>query len=85
MSKPTPIDDDDAIWHGTVDGGKWIAQVRPAEDDNHMGRLLVWPADNTEQPILDEEVPLIHGAIFGPDIDDVAQWQYRAIQAIDAQ
>lgn len=42
-------------------------------------------ADPEVEPILDQTVGLVYGAIFGPDISDVYLWQEMAIAAIDAQ
>lgn len=45
---------------------------------------LLTVTDTTDKKILlSNEVTLSYGAQFGPDMDDVADWEERCIQAVD--
>ena len=68
------------VWENTVDEGAWRCTVTRTGD--YTGVLTVVRASDDVE-ILREEVTLAYRAIFGPDIDDVAQWQAMAIAAID--
>lgn len=70
------------VWHNTVDQGTW--DVRVERISAYRGVLIIKRAD-TDQEIHREEVGLSYQAIFGPDVDDVAAWQDRAIEVIDSQ
>jgi hypothetical protein len=39
--------------------------------------------NNTSKHILDKDVSLSYGALFGPDAVDIAEWQLSIIDAID--
>lgn len=55
---------------------------KPFKSDHYHGQLrLTHVASGTV--LLDEEVGLSYGAIFGPDAGDLDQWFERADQAID--
>jgi hypothetical protein len=82
MAEVEPVNEHQAVWHRTVDGGEWIAQV---QRERGGGRLLVWHHPDTAHPILDQHVGLAYGAMFGPDVDDVLTWEHAVIEAIDAQ
>lgn len=72
--------DEDDVWHGTIDGEKYAARVIRLSD--YLGALRVWVIE-TGQELLNIETHLSYGALFGPDIDDVQNWQFLALQAID--
>lgn len=69
------------VWENTVDGGVWKVQVERTGD--YTGVLTVVRASDDKE-ILREDVGLAYRAVFGPDVDDVAQWQDRCIEVIDA-
>jgi hypothetical protein len=75
-------DEPQVVWHQTVDRNVWWAKVTRV--DNYKGRLQVGRVSDDEI-ILDEEVGLAYQAIFGPDVDDVALWQEKTIEAIDSR
>lgn len=75
-------DAEQIVWQNTVDGGKWGCKV--VRESDYRGRLVVWDVKG-ENVILDEPVGLSYGAVFGPDVDDVAAWQETVITAIDAE
>lgn len=72
--------DDEIIWEGTVDHGRFHCRV--IRTDDRTGRLQVYVPE-TEEIILDEEVFPMFGAIFGPDVDDVAAWQVQCVSVIE--
>lgn len=71
------------IWGGTVDDQRYTVRVFASEESNHVGRLTV-VHNPDEETILDEQVTVMYGAIFGADVSDVAIWQGKALEAIDA-
>lgn len=70
----------DVVWEQTVDNNEYQCQVTRIDGKTHSGELTV---TNDGTVIHREEVGLAYGAIFGPDVDDVATWQDRCIQVID--
>lgn len=68
------------IWEATVDGGQFACKVERINENN--GTLTVVELISGKE-LLRESVGLSYGAIFGPDVDDVATWQDRCIEAID--
>lgn len=67
----------DIIWESTMDS-KY--DVKVIGDGDYKGKLQIYEG---EKLLMEEPVGLAYGAIFGPDIDDVAQWQERAIEFVD--
>jgi hypothetical protein len=70
----------DKIWEAKLDG-KFQCEVTRLGD--YKGLLTVTNMETSEE-LLSEEVGLAYGAPFGPDVDDVAQWQDRVVQVVDA-
>lgn len=70
---------EDTIWESTVDDGRYHASV--VQQPGEKAHLVLREGDEV---LLDEVVSLAYGAIFGPDVDDVAQWQERVIEVIDS-
>jgi hypothetical protein len=70
----------DIVWASRLDDRYLVEVVRTSE---RLARLRLF--DNKESPIvlLDESVPLSYGALFGPDVDDVARWQERVMEVVD--
>lgn len=70
------------VWENTVDQGAWQVMVERTEP--YQGLLtIVRTSDGKE--VLREEVVLAYDALFGPDVADLASWQARCIEVIDAQ
>lgn len=67
------------VWERTVDGGQWICRVDSTS--SHSGMLTVRDADG--QLIHSQTVDISYGAIFGPDVSDVALWKEICIDVID--
>lgn len=68
------------LWENTVDHGAFACQV--TRTSAYSGRLRVWVTDGGTL-LLDKEVSLSYGAIMGPDVDDVADWQVESLAVID--
>lgn len=69
------------VWETKADK---IYQCEVHRVDEYKGRLTVInTVDNTT--VLDTEVGLSFNAIFGPDVDDVYDWQEKALNAIDGK
>lgn len=68
------------VWRAELDNGQYICKVTRLS--SYTGQLTV---ENTadSNTILDKEVCLSYGAQFGPDVEDVAQWQEMIIEAVD--
>lgn len=67
------------IWQAQLDNRYDCAVTRINESH---GLLTVTDAEN-KTTVLENEVTLAYGARFGPDVDDVADWQERCVQAVD--
>lgn len=71
------VSDKDVIWQAELDG-KYDCRV--TRIDPVRGQLTVRCG---EVEILSEVVSLAYGAIFGPDIDDLQDWQYKCLAVVD--
>lgn len=74
------------VWGATLDD-RYLVEVQrdPQYDSGHRGILLVWDHDDNMIVLLEESVGLAYGAQFGPDRDDVASWQVRALEVVDEE
>ena len=70
----------DYVWDQTLDDGAYRARVERTGE--RTGQLIVTRAADDEV-LLNEGVHLAWGAQFGPDIDDVQDWQAKTIAAVD--
>jgi hypothetical protein len=73
---------EDVVWGGTIDHGKFTAKVVAARNNSAQGQLTVI-LNETGAVLLDEQVRIAFGAVFGVDIADSAEWQMRSITVID--
>lgn len=71
---------EDVIWADAVDNGAWKAKV--VRTSERAGELTVTESA-TGRVVHRENVGLSYGAVFGPDIADVTQWQDTVINVID--
>lgn len=70
------------IWQAELDGYYDVRVLRIA--GLYQGILKV--TDTRDGSVLLEEtVAVSYGAVFGPDMADVADWQDRAVQAVDTR
>ena len=72
--------DPDAVWHNTIDDGAFDCKV--TRIDAYHGRLVVRDTSD-EEALLEVPVTFSHGAVFGPDADDVGLWEDMCIAAVD--
>ncbi len=70
------------IYRSTVDDAAWLMVVE-ATEDKYKGVLKVTNMADPSVVLLEEEVGLSYGAMFGPDTEDVAAWGQMTIAAID--
>ena len=77
--KKTPLvqNPDTAIWSSMLDRRYTVAVNRLGQ---YRGELMI---RDGAQLIHRQEVSLMYGAIFGPDIDDVSAWQEIATRVVD--
>ena len=68
----------DIIWESKLDE---MFDCKVERIDERRGKLTV--IDQFDQILLNEEVGLSYGAMFGPDVADVALWEEMVIKVID--
>ena len=69
------------IWDAELDN-RYKCTVKRL--DERKAVLTVVDTTN-EETLLDREVGLSYGAMFGPDMMDVADWQTMIIEAVDGK
>jgi len=68
------------IWRAKLDN-RYLAEVH--RTDGSHGKLLVFDHDKNDQEIACWEVSLSYGAICGPDVADVNEWEDKVQKFID--
>ena len=68
----------DIIWESKLDE---VFDCKVERIDEGRGKLTV--IDQFDRVLLDKEVGLSYGAMFGPDVADVALWEDMVIKVID--
>lgn len=68
----------DIIWESKLDE---VFDCKVERIDESRGKLTV--IDQFDRILLDKEVGLSYGAVFGPDVADVALWEDMVIKVID--
>lgn len=69
----------DVVWDCSLDD-KYRCVVERI--DHYNGTLKMYDYDG-KKLLLEERVGLSYGALFGPDVADVAVWQQRCIEEAD--
>lgn len=69
--------DNDLIWDAVLDE-KYTIEVRRVSD--YIGELTI---TEKEVIIYKCKVPLMYGAVFGPDSDDIMTWQKIVEDVVD--
>lgn len=86
-AKRVDLEDPALVWGSSVDEGTWWVQVtdveRPEGVVSDYGAVLAVFKDDEVEPRHEEGVMLAYGAMFGPDLSDVAVWQQKALTVID--
>lgn len=70
------------IWDQTLDGGRFRCWVEQNGENGYSGTLRVDVVD-TGESILSTQVGISYAARFGPDVDDIADWQERSVKRVD--
>ncbi len=68
------------IWEAMLDGRYDCKVLR---DDAYHGRLVIADSHDEDRVLYCEQVSLLYGAQFGPDIDDIASWEKKVLEFID--
>ena len=68
---------DNVVWTSTLDGKYEVTVTRT--DDYHAELTI----SEGNQVLHRESVGLSYGAIFGPDVADVADWRRIAVEFVD--
>ncbi len=68
----------DALWEADLDD---IYHCEVTRKTASLGVLRITKGSET---LLEKEVSLAYGAAFGPDIDDVMQWQNDCLDFVDS-
>jgi hypothetical protein len=75
---------DNVVWWTRLDGRYQIEVQRKGERE---GTLFIWDREQGDEapPVLGRAVDLSYGAIFGPDVEDVAYWEGLALAFADGK
>lgn len=68
------------VWRAKFDE-RYLIEVERVDERN--AKLRIWDHDKQDAEIACWDVGLAYGAIFGPDVGDVAEWQDRIAAFID--
>lgn len=69
------------VWESRLDNRYDIYVTRVGDSSNYEGELVIEESGNV---LHREHVTLSYGAIFGPDVADVEDWENRAIRFVDS-
>lgn len=70
------------VWWNRLDN-RFQIEVRRSDEDAYKGELIIFDHDKEDEVIHEEQVGLMYGAMFGPDMADVALWQDKSVEAVD--
>lgn len=70
------------IWWARLDN-RFQIEVQGLDEETHRGIFLIFDHNNDNKLVFSEEVPVSYGAIFGPDVSDIAYWQNKVIEVVD--
>lgn len=68
------------IWHSLLDG-RYLIEVQRI--DASYGNFLVFDALDNHKELFHQKVPLRFGAAYGPDVEDVYEWQEIGVKFVD--
>lgn len=68
------------VWESKLDE-IWQCKVTRLPGEKYLGLLTVEAEGRPEK--LSVEVDLSYGAIYGPDVSDLAEWQSKVIAFVD--
>ncbi len=88
MANPLAVWDDNhsahpnLVWWSRLDHR---FQIEVQRVDNYAAKLIIFDHLNENAELLCEDVGLSYGALFGPDVSDVDEWQNRCMKFIDEE
>lgn len=68
------------IWHAMLDG-RYLVEVQRIDSD--YGNFVIFDVQDNHKELFSKRVPLMYGAAFGPDVENVAEWQEMGVQFVD--
>ena len=71
---------EDLVWWATLDDRYQIEVQRASRS---TGNLCIFDHDDGDKELVNWLVPLAYGAVFGPDVGDVNEWQEKVLEFID--
>ena len=77
------MSDEKIVWESLLDG-RFACQVRRLDSAPNELALLVVMDGPAGALVLSETVALTYGAQLGPDGADVAEWQDKAVAAVES-
>lgn len=66
------------IWEAKLDD---IYDCKVTRLSEYKGKLTM--INQFDRILLEKEVGLLYGAVFGPDIDDISYWEELCVEVID--
>lgn len=70
----------EVVWRTKVDD-RYLVEVRGVS--RSKGELLIFDHKNNDEKIAGWDVALSYGAVFGPDVADVKDWEEKVLDFID--
>lgn len=70
------------IWSNTLDN-RYPVKVMQKDSNGYVGELIITDLEAEDKELLREPVGIAYGARFGPDVNDVGDWEMRAAEFID--
>ena len=70
----------DAIYKATLDNRFRLEVLRTTDRE---GTLRLFDTKDNDKLLLEKDVDLMYGAIFGPDVCDVNYWQELTVEFVD--
>lgn len=74
------LDDMDNIWEATIDNRFKCSVVR---SEDYTGKLIIVDTEDEDKIIHKTDVSLSYGAMFGPDVSDISEWEEICINIVD--
>ncbi len=70
------------VWQSRLDG-RYQIEVQRIPKETHRGIFVIFDAQQDLKQIYAEDVPLMYGAQFGPDMSDVKSWMDKGCVVVD--
>jgi len=69
------------VWSAELD---YTWDIKVYRTENTYKGTLIMKHKETNQIVINEEVALSYGAMFGADVSDAAKWKHMCLEAADA-